>query len=192
MPHPCVAATAQTVKDLRKASFSTEVDQSVPVVPGVYFSWDVQDGGAGVSVTSQPGGLLRADVRVRGLPRWLTLSINLGQGHFVEREAIGVVIRAACSVAFDLAPFVRSSQDGDKQDTILADRCNLQPVPRSFVLVHDILPREALTLASDFHTLILPLPKQDFCLDLLDLRFFHVGRSDHPAPRRPTLTSVAH
>ena len=126
------------------------------------------------------------------MPRWLTLSIGLGSGHFAERQTLGLAIRAACTVGFELAPFIRSTQDGDKQDTILSDTCQLQPVARTSVLLHSIMPREALTRAGDNHTLILPLPKQDFTLDLHDMRLFHIERPDNTAAPRRTITSVAY
>ena len=192
MPHPCVVATTQTLQHLRQATFSMPVAQGVHVSPHVYFSWDEEDASVSIALRSKPGRLLTADVRVEGAPRWLTLGIDLGPGQFAEGQVLGLVIRGASSVGFDLAPFIRSRQDGATQDTPLQDTARLQPKPHTVVLLHDVLSQEPLTQGSDFHALILPLPRQDFTLHLHDLRFFEVsGSGDATVPRR-TLTSVAY
>lgn len=191
MPHPCVVATANTLKQLRHAAFTIEVAQGVPVSPHVYFSWDEKDGNVSVALRSEPGRLLTADIRVRGAPRWLTLAIDLGPGHFSERQTLGLAIRGASSAGFELAPFIRSRQDGATQDTTLHDTAQLQPQPRTVVLLHDVMPHEPLSQTGDYHALILPLPRQDFTLDLHDLRFFAAQRSEAAPSQRRTLTSVA-
>lgn len=192
MPHPCVAATTQTIQHLRQAALSMPVAQGVHVTPHVYFSWDEENGGASISLRSKPGRLLTADVRVQGAPRWLTLCLDLGPGQFAEGQVLGLVIRGASSVGFDLAPFIRSRQDRATQDTPLQDMARLQPKPQTVVLLHDVLSQEPLTQASDHHALILPLPRQDVTLQLHDLRLFEVsGSEDSTLPRR-TLTSVAY
>ncbi|WP_146036467.1 hypothetical protein [Pseudotabrizicola formosa] len=191
MPHPCVENAALTLHRLRQATLATTATDCGPLCDNVYFSWDSAQAEVSVAMQSDPGQLLTAEVALNGTPRWFALNIGLGSGAFAAGDSFGLVIDAQSSVPFACQPFVRSSKEGEAFDTILAEDITLSPASRACVVLHSLSASDPLVSTGGFHTLILPLPKQDFRFDLRDLRLFHVGASAAEGVGQRTLTSVA-
>ncbi|TGD63285.1 hypothetical protein EYC08_13380 [Tabrizicola sp. WMC-M-20] len=191
MPHPCVENAAITLHQLRQATLATAATECGPLTDNVYFSWDSAQAEVSVTVHSAPGQLLTAEIALQGTPRWFALNIGLGTGAFAAGDSFGLVIDAQSSVPFACQPFVRSSKEGEGFDTTLADEIALSPAGRACVVLHCLAASDPLVWTGGFHTLILPLPKQNLRFDLRDLRLVHLGAEDVAMPGQRTLTSVA-
>lgn len=192
MAHPCVTHTTQILDQLRQAAFKGVAEESGLLSPGFYFCWDIANGDVDVVISSVAGSLLRAEVIVTGAPKWFTLNIGIGEGAFTPGDTLGLVVKGSISPAQILFPFVRSIDKGDRHDTRLADPLKLGPVPGTVNLLHTIESHDPLSWAKTFHTLILPLPKQNFSVDLLDMRLFHVEATTGLKADSPTIGSLAY
>ncbi|MDO9639981.1 MAG: hypothetical protein Q7J44_15700 [Pseudotabrizicola sp.] len=191
MPHPCVEDSAITLHRLRQATIMAPAEEGGHISPNVYFSWDSAQAEVAIAVQSAPGQLLTAEVTLQGSPRWFALNIGLGAGAFAAGDSFGLVIDASSTVPFDCQPFVRSSKEDETLDTILAEEIRLTPAGGASVMLHCIAASDPLVWAGQFHTLILPLPKQNFRLDLRDLRLLHLGSGEAAMAGQRTLTAVA-
>lgn len=192
MSHPCVDEVTNTLNQLRQTSLETTVVDGSHISYNVYFSWDIINGGVEIALKSPVGALLNADVIVRGKPKWFTLNIGLGRGKFAIDDTIGLVVDASCSVPIDLCPFVRSAESGDKHDTMLSECIKLGPNTGSSILLHTVESHEPVSWAGQFHTLVIPLPKQNFTLDLKDMRLIHVDAAKGLRARQRVMTSIAY
>lgn len=191
MPHPCVEDTATTLHHLRQATITATAEDGGHISPNVYFSWDGAQAEVAIAVQSVPGQLLTAEVTLQGSPRWFALNIGLGAGAFTAGDSFGLVIDAGSTVPFECHGFVRSSKDGETFDTTLAEEIRLAPAGGRSVVLHSIAASDPLVWAGQYHTLIIPLPKQSFRLDLRDLRLVHLDASDAAMAGQRTLTAVA-
>lgn len=191
MTHSVVAQTSSLLQQLRQATFTGLAEESRHVSHNVYFCWDKANGAADITVTSVEGGLLSADIAVSGAPDWFTLNIGLGFGAFRAGETLGLALSASSTAQTVLRPFVRSVVAGEGHDTHLTDPIRLALSPGGILLLHTIQPYEALAWAQEFHTLIIPLPKQSFRLDLQDMRLFHATGPAAPSAQPGTMAALA-
>lgn len=190
MTHPVIAQTAVTLAQLRKATLRGPVEESRHLSPNIYFCWDKAQGDAQITVDSVAGRLLAADITVSGTPEWFTLNIGLGFGGFQAGDAFGLALAASSSHRMDLHPFVRSVVGDARHDTHLTDPIRLGPSVENRIVLHQIQPQDAMSYAHDFHTLVIPLPRQPFRLDLQDMRAFHIPATG-AALRAATLSALA-
>lgn len=192
MRHPCIVQTTQNLDQLRQAVFKGIAQESALLSPGFYFCWDIANGDVDVVMSSTADNLLRAEVVVSGAPRWFTFNISLGAGPFSAGDTLGLVVKGSLYPSQILLPFVRSVEKGSRHDTPLADVLKLGSDTCTVDLLHTIESHDPISWADTFHTLILPLPKQNFTFDLIDMRLFHVGASVGLKAASSTIGSLAH
>jgi len=146
-----------------------------------------------IMASSGPGDLLSADIKVKGTPQWFTLNFGLGSGAFAKGDTLGLVLQGSASPTADLYPFVRSVEEhGERNDTLIADAVRLEPKISQHVILHGVEAHDPLAWARKFHTLIIPLPKRDFTLKLIDMRVFSIDAAETGAQRAKTLASAAY
>ncbi|RGP35317.1 hypothetical protein [Pseudotabrizicola alkalilacus] len=191
MTHSVIAETTSLLRQLREGSFKCLAEESKHVSHNVYFCWDKANGSAAITLNSAEGRLLDADIVVTGTPGWFTLNFGLGFGQFQAGDTLGLVWSVQSSLQTNLYPFVRSVVGDDRLDTQLADPIRLTQSPGRTVQLHTIQPQDPLAWAKNFHTLVIPLPKQSFRLDLEDMRLFHAPRATGTVTQTPTLASLA-
>jgi hypothetical protein len=192
MTHSVVSEITRQLNLLRSAQFSCVVEERAHLSPNVYFCWDKQSAQVDIMASSGAGDLLSAEIKVKGTPQWFTLNFGLGSGTFAKGDTLGLVLQGSASPTADLHPFVRSVEDGgDRNDTLLADSARLGANTSQSVILHEIEAHEPLAWAKKFHTLIIPLPKHDFTLKLMDMRVFSIEAAETGALRAKTLASAA-
>lgn len=177
MTHSCVLSSAEMIAALRNETVSGKVESDVHIVPGLYFNWDTEHGDVAIEASSEPGTLLHIRARLRSTPQWFTLNLSLGAGGFAPGDVLGLVWEMSGNGAFDLSPFIRSSDAGSLADTDLEDALHVTAAPAVGVTLHTVRPEDGLSWTKDYHTLVLRLPMQDFELKLTDLRFFVIPAS---------------
>ncbi|TKA84353.1 hypothetical protein [Sulfitobacter sp. 15WGC] len=154
------------------------------MVDGIYFSWDDENGAVALEVQSPPGQLCHLTGRISGAPEWLALNISLGVLDFAPGDTFGM---AANVSGAPCTPYLRSLHGEMLLDTALQDdlREGPQPLLRTFD-AHD-----GAIGQGGFHTLVLPLPRQDFTWALHDMAIFMLpaGKGLRSAPL--TLSSFA-
>lgn len=159
---------------------------------GCYISWDTKEGDLTLRLDRPEGGLLRLQADVRRAPRWFGLNLDIGPGVLPVGTVLGLAIRLAGTPQDSLAPFIRTGlTDDDPVDTPLTDPLRFGPVPAATSLLHQIDTNSPLAQDRGFHTLVLPLPKHSFTLDLLGLRLFALPPEDAQALRGLTLSGYA-
>ena len=188
MTHPAERAAARCVADLRAAPRPLRPVSGKPVVPQVHFYWDSEQAQVALELAEDPGALVTLSAEITGRPRWITLSIALGNTEFAAGDVLGLALRA--EGAMTLSPLIRSRRGDAMQDTAFGEILNLDIDPRPCVLLHK-LTGEPMVGPPQFHTLILPLPKDSFRLRLVDLRFFVVPAARQAEPDLPRLGSFA-
>ncbi|MFN4156363.1 MAG: hypothetical protein ACK4HF_17080 [Paracoccaceae bacterium] len=191
MTHSVIAETTSLLKQLRDASFNCIAEESQHLSHNIYFCWDKANGSAGIKMSSTRGRLLSAEIAVTGAPGWFTMNFGLGFGQFQAGDTLGLVWSGHSNLQTNLYPFVRSVVEDERLDTQLGDPIRLDRAPGQIVLLHTIEAHEPLAWAKDFHTLIIPLPKQGFRLELEDMRLFHTPRNSASATAAPTIASLA-
>lgn len=190
MAHPVITEITHQLDQLRSATFSCVVEESAHLSPNVYFCWDKQSAQVEIMASSHPGSLLSAEIKVKGTPQWLTLNFGLGRGSFAKGDRLGIVMQGSATPVADLFCFVRSVEESDRNDTILSDPVRLQPQVSQHIILHQIESHEPLAWAKNFHTLIIPLPKRDFSLRLVDMRVFTLPAEATASQRPATLASA--
>ena len=189
MTHPAELSAMRCLAALRAAPKPVRAEPGKAFVPQVYFSWDAEQAQVALNVTDDPGSLLSMAAEITGTPRWITLSIALGSGEFALGEVLGLAIRAEGELV--LAPFMRSRRGETLQDTGFGEGLTLGTQAKTGVLLHKLTGGDPMVGQAQFHTLILPLPKQSFHLRLLDLRLFVLPAALGAEPDLPRLGSFA-
>lgn len=187
MIHPVQTFTRRTLSMLRDAATVQGGEAESPVASAIYISRDREEGDVETTVTSEPGQLIRISGRITSPPRWLSLSIPLGEAVFRPGDILGLVAEVAGDRDHALSLFVRTGREGNLADTPLGVELAVSRKRQVVTLLQDIEPSMPLAGDTGYHTLVAPLPWQDFVLDLLDLRVFVV-----PAERglRSTFASM--
>lgn len=171
MTHFCELFTSQTVRTLRGTNFEQEVVNNEHLSPEVYFSWDDEKGAVAIKAVSQPSVLLDMAIGIETAPRWFSLNIGVGRGHFMVGDCLGLIIEAETEIPFDVSPFIRTAVEDGYGDTGLASLA-LKPTGRQVLSsLHIVQDGDALT-NDGFQTLVLPLLKENSNWSLYDMRFF--------------------
>jgi len=157
---------------LRQADHSGTVRDNAPLVEGIYFSWDSAAGDVTLDLESPPGMLCRVTGHVSGTPGWLTLNIALGTHGFAPGDVLGVVADVTGPPDAPCALYVRSQHHENLFDTPLCAPLAGCVKRNTQVLLHTIDAQDPMIGTAGFHTLVLPLPRQDFTLALHDLQIF--------------------
>ncbi|MDO6586857.1 hypothetical protein Q4543_15190 [Salipiger sp. 1_MG-2023] len=172
-----IASILERLTQLRLTPLPDRASPGEQLVPDVYFSWDMGAGEVSIALDRAPGGLLRLRQTVRGDPGWLTFNIGLGSCGFGPGELLGLLAEtgpetAADGHAINIFPFLRSSDSAGYRDTPLRGELSLGPGRGLFPLLHWMREWDPACGETVYHTLVMPLPKRDFVLDLRDLKIF--------------------
>lgn len=189
MTHPAERAAARCLADLRAAPRPIRPESGKPVVPQVYFSWDAEQAQVTLDLTEDHSALAAISASITGVPRWINLCLALGNTEFAAGDVLGLATRAeGARVA---TPVVRSRHGQTMQDTDLGESLALVAEGRPQVLLRQLTSGDPMVGLAQYHTLILPLPRESFDLRLLDLRLFVLPAASGAAPDLPRLGSFA-
>lgn len=179
-----VFLATQSLVQLQGQTYEGPASTTTPLVEGIYFSWDDEMGAVALEVQSPPGQLCHITGRISGAPAWLTLNIALGVLDFAPGDTFGMVANVSGAPC---TPYLRSLHDETLLDTELQDnlREGPQPLLRTFDAHDGVIGRGA------FHTLVLPLPQQDFTWALHDMAVFMLPASTGLRSASLTLSSFA-
>jgi hypothetical protein len=200
MTHPAEIAAARCLAALRALPKPVRAEPGKPVVPQLNFHWDAEQAQVTLDLIDDPGALLSMTATVAGTPRWLTLSVALGNVEFAVGEVIGLAARAELpedalpeSELFEwtLAPLIRSRSGQTAQDTSFGESLAFGPRTPPGVLLRKLRGGDPMVGPPQFHTLILPLPHRSFRLRLNDLRLFVLPANAQAEPDLPRLGSFA-
>lgn len=186
MTHPCELYTTLAVARMRGAIFDKTAENNTHIVPEIYLSWDDEEASIALEIASDANMLVTVKGTVVTPPRWFALNVGLGQGALAPGDVLGIVFEVESPVAFESAPFIRTAwRKGGHADTRLQDRISVIAGHQVVTLLHTVEAEDAL--CSDvFHTLVLPLPLEDFEVTLHDMRLFVIeaerGLRTAPAP----------
>lgn len=172
MTHPTELAASRRIATLRLSHYARASDGALFLEDGVYFSWDTEKGGVSLDVRPELGALAHVRAAVTGAPRWLTLNFVLGEGAFSAGDVLGVVVEFEGCEGRAMQPFIRSVRDGRFEDTEFKDRIDGAEERSVQVLLHPLKASDRAAAGPAHHELVIPLPRQDFSLDLRDLRYF--------------------
>lgn len=189
MTHPAEQAAARCLAQLRAAPRPIRPEPGKPIVPQVYLSWDSAQAQVALDVAGDPAALLSLSAEITGTPRWMTLSIALGNFEFLAGEVLGLALQATGDLG--LAPFVRSRLGQTTQDTGFGESLPAGTDARPAVLLRKLTGGDPMVGPAQFHTLILPLPRHSFRLRLVDLRLFVLPAALGAEPDLPRLGSFA-
>ena len=179
-----VFLATQSLVQLQGQTYEGPASTTTPLVEGIYFSWDDEMGAVALEVQSPPGQLCHITGRISGTPAWLTLNIALGVLDFAPGDTFGVVTSLAGAPC---APYLRSLHGETLLDTELQDNMSegAQPLLRTFDVHDGVIGR------AGFHTLVLPLPRQDFTWTIHDMAIFMLPASTGLRSAPLTLSSFA-
>lgn len=176
----------QPLNHLRQVDRNGPVSSDLPLVEGIYFSWDDTDAEVRLDLTSPPGQLCSLDGRIAGEPGWLTLNIALGNWRFAPGDVFGLVADvsgASCT------PYLRSRESDGWSDTALPALDGGKVAPRTILQCFDA--HDGAVGPESFHTLVLPLPRRSFSWTLRDLAIFTLPASAGLRPEPLSLSSFA-
>lgn len=189
MTHPAELAASRCLAALRAAPRPLRPLSGKPVVPQVYFSWDSDQAQVALQLDDDAEALLSLTADITGTPRWNTLSIALGNTEFAEGEVLGLALRA--EGAGTLTPLIRSRRGETMQDTGFGESLTPSAGPRPGVLLRRLSGGDPMVGPPQYHTLILPLPRESFRLRLVDLRLFVLPAALGAEPDLPRLGTFA-
>ncbi|SDX56215.1 hypothetical protein [Roseicitreum antarcticum] len=181
MQHPCEEFANAALAALRAHQGAGPLESNARIGHGVHVSWDTEQGGATLAYESPPGQLVALKVAVTGTPRWLTLNLDLGHGHFAAGDTFGIVAELEGELeggAEDrLAMFIRSFDGTTPRDTPLTEELPLSPARRIVTLLHTVGQGEAMAdgkagATGAYHMLGITLPRCALRLRLHDLSIF--------------------
>lgn len=173
----------------RAEALRTTADNDSWLVPGLFLSWDAQNGAADIDVASGPEEILRLDARVRDAPRWLSLNLALGNAALAPGDTLVAVADFAAAGVPRAALTLRSEIGGESGDTPMAEA--LAPASGLSVAMHTLRPADFAARGIGSHLLILHLPKEDFEMTVRDLRVMAVPAGSVPAAAPPALGDLA-
>lgn len=171
MSHPIEFFTSTVIADARMADQDIQVENNAHVFPEIYVSWDDEKGNVALKGRTDAGMLLHLDAEVMALPRWFSLNIGLGKGALTAGDVLGFVIEIESETGFSSALFCRSATDDGYNDTYLQDGFDVPAGRQVVTLLHTVEPGHSLE-QNAFHTLVIPLPSQNFSLTIRDMRLF--------------------
>lgn len=177
MTHFSELFAANTISILRTMSFSQTVENNKPLLPGVYFSWDTEEGNVDLSLESRTGELFEIWPKVTGKPRWFSLNLSLGDCTFEAGDVIGVIVEFEGAKGETFRFFTRSARGEKMTDTQFEDALKGSEDISVQTVLHTLTGSDALVQGQGFHTLILPLPLHDVTLRLRDLRVIVIPAS---------------
>ncbi len=192
MTHFSELFTANAITILRSLELSQKLESDVHVVPDIYCSWDTTQGTIEISLKSLPGRLAELWAKVSGNPRWLSFNLSLGKTRFQAGDVLGVIIEIEGCADHEFRPFIRTvTPAGDTADTQLDDTLKGAGDRAVRTLLHPVVSENGIAGAEGYHTLVLPLPRKDFWLDLRDIRVFVVPAERGLRIGRSTLSSLS-
>jgi len=175
MTHLSELFTANAITILRSLELSQKLENDVHVVPKIYCSWDATEGTVEVSLKSLPGRVAELWGKVSGRPRWLSFNLSLGKSRFHPGDVLGVIFEIEGCADHEFRPFIRSMiPAGGTADTPLDDTLMGSGDRAVRTLLHTVARENAIAGEEAYHTLVLPLQRKDFRLDLRDIRVFVV------------------
>lgn len=189
MKHPCVVSTENTIRKLRMAKVTGDVEPNKHISPEIYFSADLSHGAVSIVADPLDDGLLKATIDAKGQPEWLSLNIGLGEGAFSGGEILCFAYDFRCATPFDVQPFIRSGGAGSDTDTHIEEPFRFAAPMKAAVVMHQVYPDSPLTQDGVFHTLVLPLPLPTTvdAIEIHDLRLVCLGADAGISPNIETL-----
>lgn len=191
MTHVSELFTSNALSILRNTQLTQDIENDVHFVPDVYFSWDSDHGKTALSFKSVPGQLGTIWARVSGGPEWLSLNLSLGECTFAKGDVIGLVTELEGCDTQRFAPFIRTMRDGEIEDTFLQEGFTGSEDRAVQTALHTLEGYDPMIGRTGFHTLVIPLPRKDFQLQLRDLRLFVIPAARGINTRAGTLGSLA-
>lgn len=172
MTHPLEQTAARAITALRLDHSPTHEEAALYLVPGVYFSWDAGNGDVTLDIRPELGLLMQVEAKVARAPEWLSFNLEMGEGTLNEGDVLGIVAEFEGCAGVELPVFVRSSREGEIADTWLQNRFDGSDARSVQTVLHAVRGNEPLGQGQGYHTLVMPLPRRDFALELRDLRVF--------------------
>lgn len=176
MPQPPAshALATQPLYRLLQGEHGGAVEQSVPLIEGIYFSWDSEGGTVALKLEAPPGTLCAMTGRVSGAPDWFSFNIALGQLTLSPGDVLGVIADVTAPSGEACPLYIRSQHDDKFIDMPLSVPLQGTLERDTQVILHSIDTLYPMLGLPAFHTLVLPLPRRDFTLTLHDLQIFHL------------------
>ncbi len=190
MTLPVELSTSQTIAALRMDHDPHHEEDALHLVKGAYFSWDAGKGDVSLDVRPELGALLHVSAQVHKVPDWLTFNIDMGSGEIGVGDILGLVVEFEGCSGDTLPMFIRSARDGALSDTWLSEPLTGAETRTVRAVFHQVRPEDPVAAGPAYHTLVLPLPKRDFELELRDMRFFLVPAARGLRLGAPTLSET--
>lgn len=174
MSHPIEIFASTVIADARDAVHDIDIENNIPFSPELYISWDDEKGQVAPKGRTKPGILLQLDAEVAVPPRWFSLNIGLGKSALKAGDVLGLVLEIESETGFGSDLFCRSATEDAYSDTYLQGGFDVTGGRQIVTILHTIEPGDSLEQDA-FHTLVMPLPGQNFSLTLRDMRLFVLG-----------------
>lgn len=191
MRHRAELAAETALAGLGRIQLPLQVNGRVAIAPQVHLGWDEDEGAAAVTLLPEPGGLIAIKAEVVGAPRWVNLSIGLGEVAFQAGELPGLALDAALTPAGRLSPLLRTEGGGPTVDTVFDEGIALDARLAPRVALRPLRQGEGILRPAGIRWLILPLPCDSFLLRIRALRMFVLDRPGLAALDDQTLGSFA-
>lgn len=191
MTHPIELFSARAIAELRDTAITQQMQNDVELVPGCYFSWD-EAAEPTLEIASEPGMLLSLDARIDRAPEWFSFNLALAKTTLNIGDVLGIVadLKGAAGVTLP-TPFLRIAREDRLQDVPLRESLKGSATRRVRTLLHTVMDKDGLHEKSVYCALVIPMPTQNFRLDLHDLRLFVIPAARGMLTDAPSLGDYA-
>ncbi|CUH51512.1 hypothetical protein [Shimia marina] len=173
MSHLCAQSLLNTLIQVRSADLPRRLENGQKLGDGIYFTWDSIGGSVDMSTSRDDDTLFKTTAKVTGTPDWFNLCLILRLGQFLPGDVLGLTLDWKCSQTGQPQMLVRSSaRQGQFDDTKWQEALPWDAKRRVVTLMHTVEDADGLTGHDKYHTIIIPLPTEDFTLEMFDLQFF--------------------
>ena len=182
---------AAIVAALRAVPASRPVENNVPVVSGLFLSWDEERADAAFDIRTLPDRAMRIEGRVDGAARWISLNLELGRVNLASGNILCMAADLEGTGEETALPVLcRSFYEAGAQDTVLNEGLTLPAGRRAQVALHRLGTADGATGGETNHTLIVLLPSRDFAFSVHDLRLLVVPAAASPDLGNTTLSRL--
>jgi hypothetical protein len=171
--HILQATFLQRFATLRDAEFSAELTRGAGIHGDLHCDIDEDQGGTTFSLRSRPGILAEIEALHTGQPRWLVLRLELGEGHVIPGDVLGVTMRGSVGTnGLTMGVYLRRVHDGAMADTKFDEDLLLTPRSEVVTALHTLSAHDNAIGDPAQFALVLGLPLSPCRIELEDLGFF--------------------
>lgn len=173
MSHPVEVAAEALIARLRQHREEIPMPSDGEVfLPGLWGSFDAQEGALSGRLRAGEGALLRVALSVERTPRWCTLALALGDQGLAEGCVIGLVADLRANRTGHVELMLRSVSGGQNRDVRFDDGLELSPEGGPQAALLAVPPGSVLSEPNQRLRLLLGLPRSDIEFEIRDMRLF--------------------